>query len=175
MVCLIKIYRKTSKKRGVKLQIIPPDLHQYSSTGSNFHDPTLSWIYPRVGFICNQHGYTWTSCIINFVPLLSIGWAALMVYYTRTTWSIRSTLERKMFFWTLFTPGFLKTGLAKKSTPSTLWQFIQRPIKSFYLTSGSNLVVPRSISTGPNLKWCKFQNMYSVIWLHEDSKRCHLI
>ena len=54
-------------------------------------------------------------------------------------------------------PGFLKTWLAKISTHSTTWQFkttklIQRPIKSFYLTPGSKLVVPRSIPTSPNLK-----------------------
>ena len=43
-----------------------------------------------------------------------------------------------------YIPGFLKTVLAKKSTDSTTWQFktiklIQRPIKSLYLTSGSNI------------------------------------
>ena len=58
-------------------------------------------------------------------------------------------------------PGFLKTGLAKISTHSTTWQFktiklIQRPIKSLYLTPGSNLMVPRSIPTSLNLKWRKF-------------------
>ena len=54
-------------------------------------------------------------------------------------------------------PGFLKTGLAKISTHSTSWQFktrelVQRPIKSVYLTPGSELMVPRSIPTSPNLK-----------------------
>ena len=54
-------------------------------------------------------------------------------------------------------PGVLKIGLAKISTHSTTWQFkttklIQRPIKSLYLTSGSKLMVPRSIPTSPNLK-----------------------
>ena len=51
----------------------------------------------------------------------------------------------------------LKTGLAKISTHSTSWQFktrelVQRPIKSVYLTPGSELMVPRSIPTSPNLK-----------------------
>ena len=32
----------------------------------------------------------------------------------------------------------------------------QRPIKSLYMTSGRTLMVPRSISTSPNLKWRKF-------------------
>ena len=55
-------------------------------------------------------------------------------------------------------PRFLKTELAKKSTYSTTYQLqtiimiIQRPIKSLFLTSGSKLVVPRNISTSPNLK-----------------------
>ena len=54
-------------------------------------------------------------------------------------------------------PGFLKTGLGKISTHSTSWQlktikFVQRPIKSVYLTPGSKLMVPRSIPTSPNLK-----------------------
>ena len=57
----------------------------------------------------------------------------------------------------LLIPGFLKTGLAKISTHSTTWQFkttklVQRPIKSIYLTSGSKLMIPRSIPTGPILK-----------------------
>ena len=61
----------------------------------------------------------------------------------------------------LYIPGFLKTGLAKISTNSTSWQFktrklVQRPIKSLYLTPGRKLMVPRSIPTSPNLKWCKF-------------------
>ena len=56
-----------------------------------------------------------------------------------------------------FIPGFMKTGLAKISTHSTIWQFktiklIPRPIKSLYLTPGSKLMVPRSIATTPNLK-----------------------
>ena len=43
-----------------------------------------------------------------------------------------------------YIPGLLKTVLAKNSTHSTTWQFktiklIQRPIKSLYLTSGSNI------------------------------------
>ena len=57
-------------------------------------------------------------------------------------------------------PGVLKTGLAKKSTHSTTWQFktiknhsMQGPIKSLHLTPGRRLVmVPRSISTSLNLK-----------------------
>ena len=40
-------------------------------------------------------------------------------------------------------PGFLKTELAKIKTHSTTWQlktmkFVQSPIKSLYLTPGSN-------------------------------------
>ena len=43
-----------------------------------------------------------------------------------------------------YIPGLLKTVLAKNSTHSTTWKFktiklIQRPIKSLYLTSGSNI------------------------------------
>ena len=39
----------------------------------------------------------------------------------------------------MYIPGFLKAGLAKKSTQSTTWQFktiklVQRPIKSLYQT-----------------------------------------
>ena len=54
-------------------------------------------------------------------------------------------------------PRFLKTGLAKISTHSTTRQFktirlIQRPIKNLYLTTGSKLMVPRSVPTSPNLK-----------------------
>ena len=57
---------------------------------------------------------------------------------------------------------FENRGLAKLSTvDSTTWQFktiklIQRPIKSFYLTPDSKLMVPGSIPTTPNLKWRKF-------------------
>ena len=56
-----------------------------------------------------------------------------------------------------FIPGFLKTGLAKISTNSASWQFktkklVQKPIKSVYMTPGRKLMVPRSISTSPNLK-----------------------
>ena len=54
-------------------------------------------------------------------------------------------------------PGFLKTGLAKISTHSTIWQFkttklIQRQIKNLSLTPSSKLMVPRSVPTSPNLK-----------------------
>ena len=54
-------------------------------------------------------------------------------------------------------PGFLKTGLAKITTHFTTWQlktitFVQRPIKSFYLTPGSRLMIPRSIPTSRSLK-----------------------
>ena len=61
------------------------------------------------------------------------------------------------FTYNLYIPGFLKTGLAKISTHSTAWQFkttklIQRPIESLYMTPGSTLMVPRSISTSRNLK-----------------------
>ena len=42
----------------------------------------------------------------------------------------------------VYKPGFLKTGLAKVRTHSTTWQlktikFVQRPIKSLYLTPGN--------------------------------------
>ena len=61
-----------------------------------------------------------------------------------------------------YIPGFLKTVLAKKSTHSTTWQFktikfIQRPINSLYLTSGSKLMVPRSIPTSPILNDANFR------------------
>ena len=61
----------------------------------------------------------------------------------------------------MYIPGFLKAGLAKKSTQSTTWQFktiklVQRPIKSLYQTPGSELIVPTSIPSNPNLKLCKF-------------------
>ena len=62
-----------------------------------------------------------------------------------------------------YIPGFLKTVLAKKSTDSTTWQFktiklIQRPIKSLYLTSDSNmLMVPRSIPTSSILNDANFR------------------
>ena len=57
----------------------------------------------------------------------------------------------------IYIPGFLKTGLAKITTHFTTWQlktitFVQRPIKSFYLTPGGRLMIPRSIPTSRSLK-----------------------
>ena len=58
----------------------------------------------------------------------------------------------------LFMAEFLKpAGLAKIRTHSTTWQlktikFVQRPIKSLYLTPGSKLMVPRSIPKSRSLK-----------------------
>ena len=51
-----------------------------------------------------------------------------------------------IYYYCYYIPGFLKTGLAKIPTHSTIWQFktitlIQRPIKSLYLTPGSKLMV----------------------------------
>ena len=46
-------------------------------------------------------------------------------------------------------------------------------LKTLYLMPGSKLVVPGSISKSPNLKWHKFYNIYSVIWLREVSNRRH--
>ena len=62
---------------------------------------------------------------------------------------------------TKYVPGFLKTGLAKITTHSTTCQlkpikFVQRPIKSLYLTPGSKLMVPRSIPRNRSSKWRKF-------------------
>ena len=61
-----------------------------------------------------------------------------------------------------YIPELLKTVLAKNSTHSTTWQFktiklIQRPIKSLYLTSGSKLMVPRSIPTSSILNDANFR------------------
>ena len=59
--------------------------------------------------------------------------------------------------WFLYTPEFLKTGLAKIRAHSTTWQLkaiksVQRPIKSLYLTPSSNLMVPRSIPMSRSLE-----------------------
>ena len=61
----------------------------------------------------------------------------------------------------IYMPEFLKTGLAKIRTHSTTWElktikFVQRSMKSLYLTPGSKLMVPRSIPTSRSLKWRKF-------------------
>ena len=70
------------------------------------------------------------------------------------------------------------------STHSTTWQFktiklklVQRPIKSFYLTPGSKLMVPRSIPTSPNFRtfiqssdFAKFQTVVYSFFSSGSSK-----
>ena len=79
--------------------------------------------------------------------------------------------------------GFLKTGLAKKTTThSTTCQFETKKksfkgrLKAFIwrqAVSYGQLVVRSGISLSPNLKWRKFWNIYSVICLREVSNRFH--
>ena len=53
-------------------------------------------------------------------------------------------------------------------------KFVQRPIKSLYLTPDSRLMVPRRIPTSRSLERRKFfQHLFSNLTSGKVSKRCH--
>ena len=82
----------------------------------------------------------------------------LFLFFSQFSIKLFFTIEKFPFIiGYVHIPGFFKTRLAKISTHSTNWQFkttkfIQRPIKSLYMTPGRTLMVPRNIPTSPNLK-----------------------